>query len=1377
MKKILFILALWLTSTVSFGQYIGLEGAVPANWTPSAGTNLTMSSTHFKLGSESVQWSWTAGSKIEIANPANMNKALNTYKGGLMLWIYNETPIDDEIVVEFGNGTKVSYWFNYKINFKGWRACWIRFKQDMKGAKDVNSLAYMRIKAPTAHASGKLYFDRMMFPNTRINDRVTPDAQLPYINPEMNTNHWGAVYYWENLTNSTIPLKGSLTAAEQKELETFTDNIYASLSKSISSGDVTKAKNFYNNINIQRVDGQITGKPYVSNDEADLDKADDDIKMKDINKYLYLLAKAAKTNKDAEALEMYINMMDWAIDQGFAYNSGMGTNHHYGYNFTGFCESILLLQEELTARGVIEKYAQVGTYWSGIQEYKATPHNDEFQGVIDSWNTITTPRLSSIAIKSNTPEKYRNLQEMKRWMDESLKYSNGTIGGIKPDGSSYHHGALYPAYAVGGFSGLGKYINLTRNTPFGLSNDSRIHMWDGMKAMIRYSQKRHWGLGISGRHPLENNGQISNGTVYAMGYLAVAGNPYNGNDVWDEVGAQYMRFESRNTSSRKAIVAAGVSEGTPYQGAYTFNYSAFGVYRRDNWMVSIKGYNKYTWGSEIYETDNRYGRYQSYGTVQVLNGANATNANNGFNENGWDWNRAPGATYVHLPFDELESYKDGDHMAVGSHSQRGEMAFTGYANLENQYGLFGMLLREENNPKFTPSHQADKSVFAFDRYVVCSGTNISNDNATYRTETAIFQNQLSNKALAIVVDGTEITSFPYAQDFSDGNAHWIIDSNGNGYWIKGGQSIEIRKQTQNSKSNNLELDTTGDFAVAVINHGTAPKATSYEYVILPNTTTAEMQAFATKMASTEKSYTIEHSTTNYHVYSAPTQNVKGYCFFKAAPLSDELISQASRACLILTKKINAGQYRISYTDPDLRIVEDGPLTTNPSQYGDGVITLKGSFAFVGTHPNCELVSRDSKTTVIKFSAIHGMKNEVVVERVESPILISESFENVPSVDSYQLSYTYDLSNKDYFNRYELASMNKYYANATKINGTHEAYLLAGANMQDASGNPIEVTFAPVSRPTQIKSLHCSFLLGTLFSPSNKFEDLDFVKLEYKDKDGNYQPIGQLVGSKYIQNGAAIDPNYGKLGTDLDLNGVIDADANTQYSDNTMAKKFNFEIHNIDINTLDFRIQLMSDQNYEGVHLDQVLVYEMKDLIHIANITRTETLLSAQAEAQKSGKLYYIFTENKVENITTTYIQNTTEAVAKEVVDVNGGVGTLISLAKTSDKELYLYMFLEDADGIRSEIKTIASTNTASNDLLQHASINAFKSMGQLQVVGLDFAKSYTISIFNLHGAELHKERINNSEQVFINQLETLPNFFIVKVMEGNSYGTFKIQNK
>lgn len=57
-------------------------------------------------------------------------------------------------------------------------------------------------------------------------------------------------------------------------------------------------------------------------------------------------------------------------------------------------------------------------------------------------------------------------------------------------------------------------------------------------------------------------------------------------------------------------------------------------------MVTLKGFNTNVWGSEIYTKDNRYGRYQSYGSIQIM-GYPSRKAS-GYVEEGWDWNRASG---------------------------------------------------------------------------------------------------------------------------------------------------------------------------------------------------------------------------------------------------------------------------------------------------------------------------------------------------------------------------------------------------------------------------------------------------------------------------------------------------------------------------------------------------------------------------------------------------------------------------------------------------------------------------------------------------------------------------------------------------------------
>lgn len=103
-------------------------------------------------------------------------------------------------------------------------------------------------------------------------------------------------------------------------------------------------------------------------------------------------------------------------------------------------------------------------------------------------------------------------------------------------------------------------------------------------------------------------------------------------------------------------------------------------------MVTLKGYTTDVWGSEIYRKDNRYGRYQSYGSVQIM--GYPSRLASGYDENGWDWNRLPGTTTIHLPFELLDSPLPGTTMA---HSKEN---FSGSSSLEGKNGMFVTKLME-----------------------------------------------------------------------------------------------------------------------------------------------------------------------------------------------------------------------------------------------------------------------------------------------------------------------------------------------------------------------------------------------------------------------------------------------------------------------------------------------------------------------------------------------------------------------------------------------------------------------------------------------------------------------------------------------------------
>ena len=257
----------------------------------------------------------------------------------------------------------------------------------------------------------------------------------------MNYNHWAALWYWYDNYTHNIALAPSVSAEEQKAFDAIKEEmVMAYQGTQPTASKVATVKDKFRSFDIQRLDGQITGRPYVSDDEYD--QSIGDVKMNQVGPVLQDLAQIYFHNKDEEAKQMFYDLLDYVMDQGLNVGSGMGTNHHYGYNFREFPPAVLLMRDALKADGRLDEAVAMLNYWTGIQEYRIEPEVGTLQGLMDSWNTTVIPRLIAVMTMDDSPEKAREMKAIKRWMDISLKIVPGTMGGIKEDGCGFHHGGF-----------------------------------------------------------------------------------------------------------------------------------------------------------------------------------------------------------------------------------------------------------------------------------------------------------------------------------------------------------------------------------------------------------------------------------------------------------------------------------------------------------------------------------------------------------------------------------------------------------------------------------------------------------------------------------------------------------------------------------------------------------------------------------------------------------------------------------------------------------------------------------------------------------------------------------------------------------------------
>ncbi len=951
MKNTCFIILLLLGSISSaFAQFIGFEDGVPEVFNVSGKGELKASSLFYKEGESSLEWDFQPGSALNVQiSPLSLN-AKKEKQFGITLWIYNEKPQQDSIRFEFLNKAgEVSYWFSYHLQAAGWRACWISFEY-MKGEKNDKNIVAYRLVAP--QRKGRIFLDRLTFPEKKMNLRTTPDQQLPSNNGLSNRDlwHWCLVWKWEQQSYDT-PLSSKLTSQQKKDLKTIEQRLMDFLEvKKVPQGQINAAYKTFEKaaIHPSAAGTGFVGAPIVAPDE--LDKKKGEMSWNDIETMLSGFALDAYYNQDEISRKNYFTVFDYAIDQGFAFGSGMGTNHHYGYQIRKIYTTAWLMRDAIYKHAHRDAYLSTLRFWAALQETRqpCSPTRDE---LLDSWHTLLMAKFISAMMFPDAREQEQALGGLSRWLSSSLRYTSGTIGGIKVDGTTFHHGGFYPGYTTGVLATVGQFIAFTNGTGFELTEDARRHMKSAFIAMRNYCNLYEWGIGISGRHPF--GGKMGSDDIEAFANIALSGDLSGQGNTFDRgLAADYLRLvRNGDTPNARFFKKEGIKTAQAPQGFFVYNYGSAGIFRRADWMVTLKGYTTDVWGSEIYVKDNRYGRYQSYGSVQIMGKGNpVSRAGSGFVQEGWDWNRLPGTTTIHLPFELLDSPLKGTTMA---HSKEN---FSGSSSLDGKNGMFAMKLMERGYENFTPDFVARKSVFCFDNRMICMGTGIANSNADYPTETTLFQTKYNGKDSKVGDDN-----------------YWLHDGYDNYYHVVDG-NVRTQVAEQESRHEKTRAVTKGTFSSAWIEHGKAPKDGAYEYMVLIQPSDSDLD----ELRKAPAYEVLQRDQTAHVVYDKKT-GITAYAAFETyQPESDKLIASIPAETMVMYAKESAKGIRLSICDPNLNIKEKAYTTKEPSRPIRKEIRLKGHWTLTSPMENVQLKPQ-GENTVLTVTCQHGQPVEILMD--------------------------------------------------------------------------------------------------------------------------------------------------------------------------------------------------------------------------------------------------------------------------------------------------------------------------------------------------------------------------------------------------------------
>lgn len=980
------------------------------NWSASQGNTFSISSLYAKHEGNSARWDYTAGGALTYTNSLFAQMAKKN-AGGIRIWIYNAEPVDADLTFTIGTAAEVTagtprYRFTFHLDYTGWRT--LLLKVNVDGGLDrtkSGSPDTMQISMPEGVADGTLYLDLFEI-KTNVTFVYTADYQAPYLTNVTNEYRYSQQKpktYATEITESEI---SDFDRIEQKlDRYVFPQGIdYASLPSSplktryqklTSSVKSYISKNFDSKKIQRQPDGRITGAGLFSHDD------DFSPKFSGFETTWIALLADYKLNHSESSRDKLLLLFDYFNDQGWAEGSALGTLNHEDNRTDGYAYAVYLMRDELLETGRLER--ELGTLgWysiSGIM-FDYDPQSPDYTFNTDSMRTSALYQLMYILAMPDSAEKTTYMQYYTAFIEDVILPRVGLRGGIKPDGTVSHHNGVYMAgYGSSCTYILSQIAYLLDGTQFELSGEAVDTLKNVLNTYYESACKYSLHYGLRGRFPGRENTLVE--ILGAYSFFAACGDREMSEKflyLWD---TGYSALSSTFTSWTNKInytdtlgqlvlfeevlaqaQTAGYTPQAPSDTTFIKPYGGYLVHRQDNWMLSTKGFSKYVWDYEASASENKLGRYVSYGTTVLFTDDDQSG---GIDlENGWDWTRWPSSTTLRLQNEELLSNSSARNFS--------DQAFLGGAASGNE-GVFGMSLHDNT---FDPSFRAKKSWFCFGDQIICLGSDIQNTDADSYTQTTLFQTAVNAQGAPLYTSFAEgAAPFPGAYQGQAGESAWLLDTAGNGYLVPDAAGLVVESSTQNSLNSSGKYATSGDYAAAYFNHGYAPGNAGYQYVIVPQTSVQALQERAANPG-----YTVLQQDSRAH--AVRSGETTGYLIFDGTDSSFSFgkLQSVSAPCAVMERKISDTEFNMTVSDPDLRVVDTTQNEVNyeteviPSQPKTLTLTLNGSWKLRNPqeHITVSRLSGETPTTTVEIVCSDGAQYDLSLVYDDSDTQVSLSEE-------------------------------------------------------------------------------------------------------------------------------------------------------------------------------------------------------------------------------------------------------------------------------------------------------------------------------------------------------------------------------------------------
>ncbi|WP_017258858.1 polysaccharide lyase family 8 super-sandwich domain-containing protein [Pedobacter arcticus] len=339
---------------------------------------------------------------------------------------------------------------------------------------------------------------------------------------------------------------------------------------------------------------------------------------------------------------------------------------------------------------------------------------------------------------------------------------------------------------------------------------------------------------------------------------------------------------------------------TGIMGNNFFYRADYMTHRRENLFIGVKMCSARTVGTEGLNSENLLAYWLPFGATTIMR-----NTNEYYDIFGvWDWTKIPGVTNPAVPviWPSTSVY----------HSQ--STSFVGGVS-DGINGITAMHLQKDTViGGVNVDIEAKKTNFLWNGEMICLGAGINSSYSGASTTTTINQSYLKT---AVLVDSNIIPK----EENTYPNARWVHHDN-TGYVFANNTAVQMKTNMQSGNwytinKNQVNQTVSADIFKLWIDHGNAPSNASYEYIVLPNKSVAETNAYATNMP-----VTIHANTASLQAVSHVLLRQAGIVFYNPGNITIEpgLTISVDKACVLL----------VDYSKPKVKVTLSDPAQIQSS---------------------------------------------------------------------------------------------------------------------------------------------------------------------------------------------------------------------------------------------------------------------------------------------------------------------------------------------------------------------------------------------------------------------------------------------------------------